>query len=1541
MDREIIAIIAKFMKEFSAVFKKQLSEMFANIIKDYKNFAEKSIVKSVKQNIRQKSVKDEILRKKEKQEELFKVMDEEFYKKFIESKEKVKRKNEEIKNEIVTLLDFDKVIKPVWTFFKTFAKFTGTELFQKSDLGMVLGFREFPVATQKDFKLKKEQLLLEIDNLLRVLEQKFKGKEISGLFFKQAQKELQKFKRELQDTRTLEEFNRKVESLNKTFSQKSFVDNFLSGFKNLKDIDRFVFLFDILSFKLYALSSSFRDFGFKLNSFFYGIVNNLRSFISETENLFLLERKLTSFVNSFTISQDIFRYLVDFSVKSIYTIENLTEAYAQFRAIGISSKEIFELTVDTATAFGKEVAEIADDIARALEGDATAFKNLRHSIGLTNMKIKEFGGALDSSGRLILRNEESLERNKKALVEFLRQYKGLSKEVLGTPSQILKNLNDIILVYKKAIVEAFIPIFNAVSKFSMVLYDLGRNRTFISLIQALTYVLTALAAVLVPLGTAFSVLGSALLPLIILFSTLLTTLSSVAIIFANLSQLPKAFIDALKPLTAFFSLIVVRVAGLLALIQKLFSFLSNLRFLAFSASPFVLLISTLAILILRLLNEKKHVEDILKLQKERVRYEEEIKEGLKEEFVYTDRIAQKYNDLFKIIEQLKNEKAEIDIDVNLTEMNKIREDIIKLLKDKEIYLPVEEITNKLTSYLTVNFSLMKETTKFSKDVVSQVDDLLKTLETYSISKVIIKDTKDIFKFFDEIEKNTIKQFDNILKEAKGEQEILKILELKNATIQNINLLRQQAISKYIEDEKNKTKELLETYKKIFEIEKQAKLEEIIKTGLTEAYKDFTKFKPDKNLFFEIEKQEKQLYKTINELEKRKTDLIKQETFIRNLYKFGEIDKEIKMYQRLYNELRKIEEERNKLLSTSTALFEDERERYLSGDIKEIKEFKKLKELKMKEMIELEKELGRKKEEIAEKLGIQSKDTEFLIKVLEDKINFLKKQRELLMEQSTMNLMGTAEKDVKNLEEKINEIDKSLNNSFEMLKEIQKNAIEEYRNAVEELTNQGLSLLEARKKAYDVYIKRLIELYGESEFTKSIKIQVFLADLNFFVKEIEKAKKLAEEIGYIPITIQDKINDYLRIMKQAGLDTNKILMSIGLNTDLSLFMKRNTEDIKEFIREAQDIKEINNVFRNLGNSIEDYKEKIEIAKIASEKLLQLFEGKEYKFPGALSEDFVEVSKKLREINSEFPSLLDKYEKKLRNIMSLKQKELDIEQRIKQEIRERILSLAEKGIEIKVTDEELKKEIEYIREYRNKREKMLVKVEEIEEIYNFLKNNANVKEIKEVLEKLGITIKESIGDKLQKIFDIRNDLKSLLTSAGTKEKTDKKIEEARKEVEKRTLEKSFSPFESKSPEEIKEENRRAANEALDKLQEYSNTLMEKAMKLRAEGFEWEAEGLERTAESIAEKAKLVPARIPTFTSSEVNYSDILESARREFMSAIQSVSNTLESEFNKAVENFSSSIQTFDSGTRIFKEAAENLKNFLNTKKTELSDGNFSR
>jgi DNA repair exonuclease SbcCD ATPase subunit len=271
-----------------------------------------------------------------------------------------------------------------------------------------------------------------------------------------------------------DKFRDNVKTLSPTFSElekraRKSLDSIKRDFRDLS------FELGMLAFHLFILFSEF-------SNILRGFENFANTVLEVGGEVQLLERRLQSLFRASSVGMAyVNKSLSDFialSIRTPVTLRDIIDSFTQMKAVGLDSVDVLKLTIDTAVAFGKDVSQIADDIARAIEGDAVAYKNLRHSIGLTNIKLKEFGGVVDSSGRLFLRNSEAVEKNAQALIKYITQFKGTAENTLGTIPQLLSNIEDAFVSLNKQVLDSNESLKNFLTFLQGILVDLAQSRGF-------------------------------------------------------------------------------------------------------------------------------------------------------------------------------------------------------------------------------------------------------------------------------------------------------------------------------------------------------------------------------------------------------------------------------------------------------------------------------------------------------------------------------------------------------------------------------------------------------------------------------------------------------------------------------------------------------------------------------------------------------------------------------------------------------------------------------------------------------------------------------------------------------------------------------------------------------------------------------------------------------------------------------------------------------------------------------------------------------
>ena len=1360
----------------------------------------------------------------------------------------------------------------------------------KGDVGEATS--ELEKLKQKLIENKKTNFDFYLDNLIKK--------------FKEAGKNTEEFK------------NVQTDLGNAVKNTQKFVNNIIKNFEEFKNLDKYIFNIDIFSFKIFGLSAGLKELGFRLTEFGNRLLMVVTDIVHSTEDLFLIERKLGAFSKSIVQVGRDFSYLTERSIKTVFTIQEFSEAMVQFYAIGLRNKEILDLVADTATAFGTQMTTIADDIARALEGDAIAFRNLRHSIGLTNNNILKFGGVLDSAGRLVLKNTDALNKNRQAVINYLRQYEGLSEKVLGTPPQIIKNFNDMLLVVKKTIAEGFTPLLEILNKISLKLLDLTKEETFKNFLRTIGYIIPVIAILAKGLGGLITLFTTLITPILTLITLIPTALYSITLLFTNFNKFSKVlpFLGtALSFLKGTLEKLFLAIQKFASIFSKILPLLS-LRFLI-PASLVLTAIATALILVISKLNEKTQklkvqetiLNEISKLYKEIANEQVFI-------FSYSDRIAKKYENLLDLIENINRAESrrKRDKELEKQDLEDIRKKIIELSEEATFEIDTEEIIMNYKRLLTDMSELTRlNFKKLGKDIDNFVVEFQKKMENLTLFPIEIRTGKEIVDFYQSINdyieeyfKKLMQLTEKLTNATEKERMYNEVLKQKQIIMDLLNKEQEKAIENFIKNLEDKNKELINVYNVVLEREGQLKIKEITEKQLGELYKSIKplKIKLDFDVstktltsFIEYYQKEKlRLQKDIIALEKERLERIKavkienekHQEYIRN------IEKEIKALE----ERRRVLEENYKILQ--------------------------------KELPDFAPSLRQYKEEI-EKINT-------LIKINQERLEELKKE--------PVKIVDTKDIDTKieRIKQQIEAVNDIIEHSNEQLSKYYSNladnaeiVLDNYRETIQALINIGLSFEEAKNKAmefYDKVLKNNKQL--QEQLGTTLEQAIKYIDIDFVIKEIEKIAGIIEQIGTIPVELNNKVIEYVKILKDMGIDVEQVLTRLGLKLEgMRISRLVNPEDlerIKLLIEYAENYNEI--VFKTIDNITDRF----EITKLALDKVLEIFEGKSFVLVEDLTEDFIEAQKKIIQLTRDFPNLYDIYILKLKQALKLKKEELDYEKQIKEEVKERLRELAKQGIVVtklalEVDGTKFLRELERIRDIERRREDSLRVVDRLEEIIDIIRTKAEegIEEFKQLAEKIGIKLKENVGVKLDRMIGLLVDVNKARQATKEEQRTQK----LQKEVEERgrpfTL---SSSFQVKPIEEIKDE----AQKSISYIQRLIEDLRNYQDKARETGDSRLMYIINNAIRDLINIQERIPSMVPALTSFSPNFEMVIQQAQRIFNQALDSISRELEQSLNQATQGMLDYVNQFGIHTQTFGNAVERFNTAISRLPTNTSPVN---
>ena len=1177
------------------------------------------------------------------------------------------------------------------------------------------------------------------------------------------------------------------------------------GLNSIKrDFRDLSFELGMLAFHLFILFSEF-------SNILRGFENFANKVLEVGGEVQLLERRLQSLFRTSNVGMSfVSKSLSDFialSIQTPVTLRDIIDSFTQMKAVGLDSVDVLKLTIDTAVAFGKDVSQIADDIARAIEGDAIAYKNLRNSIGLTNLRLKELGGVLDSSGRLFLRNSEAVEKNAQAVITYLTRFKGTAENTLGTIPQLLSNIEDAFVSLNKQVLDS-----NESLKILLTLLQEGLvrlasdrspiNTAVVGIMEFITNV-GVLQKAISPLNNSIGTLILTLTSLTTAMSTTLFTTNElvmaperireriqaldrdIALLGDSNNQLKETLRNQRKELEGVFNTINKYLPSIsknfnsfISLMDKFFLpiiFLTQrLLSIVFVVNLVVLALSALAAIwdsITRSFREKEktinQINDSFKKLGDLVRDTDKMAFiSFREEVDKSNKILDEFNSKLKEVEGGK----EIQIFLDVISDKKTAEliDFLVRTKVKSFNIKInEDVLDTLRSFKQNVEGIVDATNKLNKDIKIKVD-------TSGIDELSNK-LKSLNKNLNEIEE---KDLINLVKSFKLlNYETINYDKILNKLFTNFNKFSTSKVGlpSDIRDNIETIKEITERLKNIGEISKKdlEGYEDILKkigkevpelSNITNSLINIIKLREKelklqeeliKSIEISIQKQ-KDFYNLILGITKARIRDSLVDTFREINKEQKDISKVLLYYIDLENELINLEERRINILGEI-----EEKNKEISELQKKIPDVKNsLEEFKIKaEILDLSSEIVKLTEE---KSRIEKEYTKSLEQINNLSNTFTEQLQDIIrLEYEGVDIFNLQ---AKNVEKFRNELGNVLDILVKTGKLARQQADEIKKNI--SIFSERLQLQEREKNVYEFLNKSLT--YANS--IEEIRNQV-LVMRNFLLNEITKKEKYLGDLSKDKLEVIKKTN---QIEKEA---LNKLL------EDRISFGKQeieNLEQLKEAYFKARE--DIDSVFRSRRFELIKLKIEGRLDEKSFRENLSLLEKEEKERLSSLNKNlYNELVNLINSLNTknleEAFRLLDEISKfsfnlpikqmeKLNEIISKQREELIRNNNLYQALYNTITDLYRKGLDISNLDitfidpkilKQLKKDLEeFKKEFAD-----IEKIEDIGKAYNSLFERirdkvlefSSVKDLNEFLnkiEKAGIKLREAFKKDIVKEF-----------------------------------------------------------------------------------------------------------------------------------------------------------------------------------------------
>lgn len=229
----------------------------------------------------------------------------------------------------------------------------------------------------------------------------------------------------------------------------------------------------------------------------------------------VLTAKLTTTFKDPTIAVGRFQEALDLAAKTPYNVEQVVAAQVQLSALGQKNIDILRDTVDLASGLNADLARTANEVGKAAAGSLRGYQELRNTLGITQERLKQFGGVVDSQNRLLVTNEFQIRKNREALLALIRtDFGGSSERLSQTLQGRISNLQDEIIKLSGAIGSAYLPnakaAVSATTGLIQYLNDLPQSfKTFAAGAIATAGSLGIMTAGLAATSLALGILGSA------------------------------------------------------------------------------------------------------------------------------------------------------------------------------------------------------------------------------------------------------------------------------------------------------------------------------------------------------------------------------------------------------------------------------------------------------------------------------------------------------------------------------------------------------------------------------------------------------------------------------------------------------------------------------------------------------------------------------------------------------------------------------------------------------------------------------------------------------------------------------------------------------------------------------------------------------------------------------------------------------------------------------------------------------------------------
>lgn len=249
--------------------------------------------------------------------------------------------------------------------------------------------------------------------------------------------------------------HKKVGEVAKTAAQS--IDNSLNtALKNIRD-------------RLHESSGEITDLASKATVGFSAIAIGsglmVKSWTDASGQMEQYRAKLITVLKSTAEADKVLTDAVKIAAATPFDVKGVVDATAIIEVYGLKAKEVFPLAGDLAAGMSKDLEQTALSITKAMSGSYEGFERLRNEYGITTMKLKQFGAAVDKQGQLMLGTQKGVDSTREALTRIIQlNFGGAMERQMKTWKGSMSNLDDSIMKLKVSLGNELAPTLTSIAR---------------------------------------------------------------------------------------------------------------------------------------------------------------------------------------------------------------------------------------------------------------------------------------------------------------------------------------------------------------------------------------------------------------------------------------------------------------------------------------------------------------------------------------------------------------------------------------------------------------------------------------------------------------------------------------------------------------------------------------------------------------------------------------------------------------------------------------------------------------------------------------------------------------------------------------------------------------------------------------------------------------------------------------------------------------------------------------------------------------------